>query len=238
MQVHLAVLCRLHVNDSSLFVFYSYWRETLPFSSLTLSAIGMISRIFSWSSWWVFIFATEVVYSLWYRVRSPVFGGGGGKGSACVLRPFLTRGDTCKQGGGGWKGRFSGWEEVLFGLLGTCLPATHSHGFSRRWRERQAHSGAFVALTILQCHHGNCDHWLCPPFHPPFLGTMYHNQRGGSWGGEQEYFPLHLPTVDIHVVTRAAIMASLFCGHLTRVDQVWPGGHRSLSLDLLLQWSL
>lgn len=71
-----------------------------------------------------------------------------------------------------------------------------------------------------------------------FLGTMYHNQRGGSWGGEQEYFPLHLPTVDVHVVTRAAIMASLFCGHLTRVDQVWPGGHRSLSLDLLLQWSL
>lgn len=83
MQVHLAVLCSLHVNDSSLFVFYSYWRETLPFSSFTLSAIGMISRIFSWSSWWVFIISTEVVYSLWYGERSPVFGVCGGGFSLC-----------------------------------------------------------------------------------------------------------------------------------------------------------
>lgn len=33
---------------------YSYWRETLPFSSLMHLGIGTISRIFSWSSWWVF----------------------------------------------------------------------------------------------------------------------------------------------------------------------------------------
>lgn len=210
------------------------------------SGIGTISRIFSWSSWWVFGCLFGIVWG-------PCgWGGGCGTEGWGVQPGFWGHHARRCMISRGLKGRFSGWGEVLFRLLGTCFLVTHSHGFSRSWE--RSDSGAFVALAICHCHHGNCSIGctlfsillsLCSALLSFFLirtGNIFghhvsQSERWKLWGILRILSTAFAQS--LCSCCHCNIMAGLFlCGQLTLVGKVLFGGQRlfSLSLDLLLQW--
>lgn len=239
-------------------MFHSSWRETLPSSSSTLSDTGRTSRIFSWSSWWVFILPTKGTVNLlkpWsvqgldnnHLIRSslailevPVL-------ESCVQSVlwglFLTRPDSCY--------REVRLKEQIFRVRGGVVWAPGNLSPCRTltwlWQEMEGETSSQWSLCfpeIRHGHHGNCHHWLHPLFHHPpaalcsdaflsdqewkhFWAPCIIIREVGVERGKGEHFPLRLPTVDVHSAIRAAQMKSLFlCGHLTSVDQIWPGGQR------------
>lgn len=159
-------------------MFHSSWRETLPSSSSTLSDIGRTSRIFSWSSWWVFILPNKGTFNLlkpWsaqgldnnHLIRSslailevPVL-------ELCVQSVlwslFLTRLDPCYR-----EGRL---KEQIFRVRGGVVWApgnlSHTHMASAGDGGRDELTVKPLFPEIRHWHHGNCHHRLHPLFHPP-----------------------------------------------------------------------
>lgn len=196
-----------------LFVFHSSWRETLPSSSSTLSDIGRISRIFSWSSWWVFILPTKGTFNLlkpWsaqgldnnHLIRSSLAILEVPVSESCVQSAlwglFLTRPDSCYQ-----EHRLKEQSSERRCCLGPWEPVSLSYTHMA-----SAGDGGRDELTVkpLFPRDPSLAPWELPPLVAPspccallrclfiwlgvetFFGAVYHNQRGGSWEGKRGAF--------------------------------------------------
>lgn len=209
----------MHKILLNLTVFHSSWRETLPSSSSTVSDIGRTSRIFSWSSWWVFILPTKGTFNLlkpwsaqglddnhliWSSFSHPWSPSVGVVCSVCTLKPLPHATRPMLPGGQIERADFQGERRCC---LGSWEPVSLSHT-----RMASAGDGGRDELTVkpLFPRDPSLAPWELPPLVAPsvpsspccallrclsiwlgvetFLGTVYHNQRGGSWEGKGRTF--------------------------------------------------